>query len=129
MRPESITGEYEDYRVTSRPAIEVPHVASPVAPRTAMPTVIPVPPLPTVDAALCSRLEPVVRATQSQSQSITPRLAKGTVPLDSPRESAVLVEDKPSSLAVGDRTKPGIAMPPAARTVALPSIKGRGLPR
>jgi hypothetical protein len=31
--------------------------------------------------------------------------------------------------SVGDRTRPGIALPPAARAVELPSIKRRMLPR
>jgi hypothetical protein len=157
-RPESSTGEYEDYRVsTTRPAIEIPHVPVASVPRGAPPsTVIPVPALPMVDASICSRLEPVVRSTQSQSQSITGRFAKGTSPLDhqSSLHEAGLVEDTIPNLSVGDRTKPGIApvkrsngaaahdatavgertkpgiaLPSAARTVSLPSIKGRSAPR
>jgi len=153
-RPESSTGEYEDYRVST--TREIPHVPMPSVPRGAPPsTVIPVPALPLVDASLCSRLEPVVRSTQNQSQSITGRFAKGTSPLDPPSaHEAALVEDTIPNLSIGDRTKPGIApakrsngaatdevtavgertkpgiaLPTAARTVSLPSIKGRSAPR
>ena len=153
MRPESVTGEYEDYRVTT--TREIPHVPVPSVPRGAPPsTVIPVPALPMVDASICSRLEPVVRSTQTQSQSITGRFAKGTAPLDHPSAPHGLVEDTIPNLSVGDRTtpgvgpsrrsngtaasettavgertKPGIALPSAARAVSLPSIKGRSAPR
>jgi hypothetical protein len=154
MRPESVTGEYEDYRVTT--TREIPHVPMAAVPRGAPPsTVIPVPALPMVDASICSRLEPVVRSTQIQSQSITGRFAKGTAPVDPPSaHGAGLVEDTIPNLSIGDRTKPGIApakrsngaatsevtavgertkpgiaLPTAARTVSLPSIKGRSAPR
>ena len=55
---------YEDYRISSRAAVAIPHVVPAVAiPRTTTPsTVIPVPSLPTVDATRRARLEPVVRA-------------------------------------------------------------------
>lgn len=184
---------YEDYRVSSRPAIELPRVVPAVAiPRTTTPsTVIPVPSLPTVDATRRARLEPVVRV--APPPTLASRFAKGTGPvdptgsfaprpagkagrvptshlasLDPPtlprtRPAALIVEDTHSSLSVGDRTtpgiapatrrttaapagefddalgelvappapssgdrtKPGIALPPAARAVALPSIKRR----
>ena len=144
----STTGEYEDYRVSAtRPAIEIPHVPpAPIARGSTPSTVIPVPPLPLVDAALCSRLEPVVRGPHSGTT--TARLAKGTAPVDPPaREAAAIVEDTIPNLSIGDRTKPGmapprrasavevaangdrtkpgIALPAAARAVELPSIKRR----
>lgn len=162
--------DYEDYRVSAtRPSIPVPRVAprptpAPPAtiaiPRTATPsTVIPVPALPTIDAARMSRMEPVRTSSSS-------RLAKGTGPLDSEdppaRRQALLVEDtvqdypvgdrtRPgiaparraqgtppheeptvqthAAASVGERTRPGIALPPAARAVQLPSIKRRSAPR
>lgn len=165
--------EYDDYRVSTRPGIEIPKMAappatlaSPVTPAPPPPpaaasragtphTVIPVPALPSVDAALCSRLEPVIRSTQ-QLPSLASRVAKGTGPVDPPnppRPPALLLEDTVPELSIGDRThpgvapaprprpptppparagertQPGIALPSAARTVALPSIKRRSLPR
>jgi hypothetical protein len=156
--------DYEDYRVATRPSIPVPRVAprptpAPPAtiaiPRTAAPsTVIPVPVLPTIDAARMSRMEPVRTSSSS-------RLAKGTGPLDSEdppaRRQAMLLEDtvpdysvgdrtrpgiapprraqgtppheEPTVTSVGERTQPGIALPAAARAVQLPSIKRRSAPR
>ena len=161
--------DYEDYRISTRPAIAIPRVLPAVAiPRTTTPsTVIPVPAMPTVDAARCGRMEPVVRTAAPAS-----RFAKGTGPVDPPtrrrtRPVAVVVEDtipnlsvgdhtrpgvapatrrmasvtgaelpelhdvfeaapgEPTPPATGDRTRPGIALPPAARAVQLPSIKRR----
>ncbi len=163
---------YEDYRVSSRPAIELPRIVPAIAtPRTTTPsTVIPVPSLPTVDATRRARLEPVVRG--APATTLVSRFAKGTGPVDPPalprtRPAAVIVEDTHPTLSVGDsttpgvapatrrmaaapaseladglddglgetvappappsgdRTKPGIALPVAARAVALPSIKRR----
>jgi hypothetical protein len=41
----------------------------------------------------------------------------------------LVTRTEPAAPPADDRTKPGIAMPPAARTMALPSIKRRMLPR
>lgn len=149
--------DYDDHsQVSTRPAVAIPRSApAPVArPRTMTNTVIPVPALPTM-AATGRRLEPV-RTTQVPPASAT-RFAKGTGPVDPPttsRRAAVIVEDTIPNLSVGDRTRPGIAMPPAtarpvepagppvddrtkpgialppaARAVELPSIKRRMSPR
>lgn len=93
-------------------------------PRIAPATVIPVPPLPSIrDQAGASRLEPVVRTHPGQLAS-PGRFPKGTSPIsDTEQTPASLPDDTELTFAVGDRTKPGVAMPPAARTVALPSIK------
>jgi hypothetical protein len=121
---------------------------SPIARGSTPSTVIPVPALPIIDAALCSRLEPVVRA--AQAGTTTARIAKGTAPVDPPtppRGATAIIEDTIPNLSIGDRTtpgmapprrasaaevaangdrtKPGIAMPAAARAVELPSIKRR----
>jgi hypothetical protein len=42
---------------------------------------------------------------------------------------AAMSDDTEPNVRVGDRTTPGIALPPAARTVALPSIKRRTVTR
>jgi hypothetical protein len=150
------------------PELALPRVTPPS-------TVIPVPALPSADASHRSRMEPVVRSAQSAAAI---RLAKGTGPVDpsnppaplangvapsSPsrtarngRAAAMVLEDAPTDLSVGDRTRPGvplpatrrmpavkadeliaatvpaidptrpgIGLPPAARAVALPSIKRR----
>ncbi|HEX7841037.1 MAG TPA: hypothetical protein VF469_26350 [Kofleriaceae bacterium] len=117
-------------------------------------TVIPVPVLPAMATVGRSRMEPVVRAPQGAP--VASRFAKGTGPVDPPiaRSPALIVEDTIPNLSVGDRTRPGIAMPPAtrrsaeaarssvgdrtkpgialppaARAVELPSIKRRTSPR
>jgi hypothetical protein len=112
--------DYEDYRISTRPAIAIPRVLPAVAiPRTTTPsTVIPVPALPTVDAAHCGRMEPVVRTAPPAQAN---RFAKGTGPVDPPtvrptRPAAVVVEDTIPNLSVGDRTRPGVA--PATRRMA-----------
>jgi hypothetical protein len=138
--------DYDDYsRVQTRPAVAIPRTTTPN-------TVIPVPALPTTLGPGLSRMEPVVRTAQVPPASAS-RFAKGTGPLDPPdtgRHAALLVEDtipnlsigdrtkpgvampraaEPAPPPVGDRTKPGIALPPAARAVELPSIKRRMSPR
>jgi hypothetical protein len=151
--------DYDDYsRVQTRPAMAAPAAPPTVAiPRAATPnTVIPVPALPTTLGPGLSRMEPVVRTAQVPPASAS-RFAKGTGPVDPPdtgRHAAVLVEDTIPNLSVGDRTRPGVAMPPAtaraadaapppvgdrtkpgialpsaARAVELPSIKRRMSPR
>jgi hypothetical protein len=145
--------DYDDYsRVPTRPAMAIPRTepAAIAIPRTSTPsTVIPVPTLPTMATSACTRLEPVVRTAQVPPGAAA-RFAKGTGPVDPPpRPQAVLVEDTIPDLSVGDRTrpgvavrtlrseapasddrtKPGIALPPAARAVELPSIKRRMLQR
>jgi len=151
--------DYDDYsRIPTRPAVAVSAAPPAVAiPRTTTPnTVIPVPALPTTLGSGLSRMEPVVRTAQVPPASAS-RFAKGTGPLDPPdtgRHAALLVEDTIPNLSIGDRTrpgvampsamtraaepapppvgertKPGIALPPAARAVELPSIKRRMSPR
>ena len=137
----------DDSRVSTRPAIAIPRMTTPS-------TVIPVPALPAMVTG-CSRMEPVVRAAPGAPAAAS-RFAKGTGPVDppTPRSPAMLVEDTIPNLSVGDRTRPGIAMPPppsrsaeaarssvgdrtkpgialppAARAVELPSIKRRMSPR
>lgn len=134
--------DYEDYsRVPTRPAVAIPRTAPepppPEMPRIAVPsTVIPVPVLPTMqNAARASRLEPVVRTIPAQapppaqtSPSAQSRFALGTGPVDSTTPShgtAPFSDDAAHNLSVGDRTKPGVALPPAARAVQLPSVKRR----
>jgi hypothetical protein len=39
--------------------------------------------------------------------------------------TAAMSDDTVPNVSVGDRTTPGIALPPAARTVQLPSITRR----
>jgi hypothetical protein len=142
-------------RVSTRPAVMIPRSVSsapdaPESARTTAPrTVIPVPALPsmaTMATTGCSRMEPVVRSSATTPASAS-RAAKGTGPVDPPiaPRHAVLVEDTipnlrvgdrtrpgiamPPSATVGERTRPGIALPPAARAVELPSIKRRMSPR
>lgn len=100
--------------------------------RNAPATVIPVPQLPSIlDTGRAARFEPVVRTTVTAVAPAPPappnRLAKGTAPIDADTEQipTVLSDDTEQSFAIGDRTKPGIGMPLAARAVALPSIRGR----
>jgi len=128
-------------RAPAKPGVTVPRVA-PAAPPPAMPraaapaTVIPVPPLPSIQGtARGGRLEPVVRPISASSASAPTsvpttsgyQLAKGSGPVDPPPPSrhASMSDDTESNLRVGDRTKPGIALPPAARAVQLPSVKRR----
>lgn len=101
-------------------------------PRAAMPaTVIPVPTLPTVEGTMrAGRLEPVVRPAAVR---VSPRrFPKGTGPVGSHATSraaevaAEMSDDTDPTVRLDDRTKPGIALPPAARAVTLPSIKRRG---
>jgi hypothetical protein len=95
--------------------------------------VIPVPHLPSIlDAGRAARFEPVVRTTVTAVAPAPPappnRLAKGTAPIDADTEQipTVMSDDTEQSFAIGDRTKPGIGMPLAARAVALPSTERRG---
>lgn len=138
--------DYDDYsRVPTRPAVAIPRTAPepPPEPRAVVPsTVIPVPVLPTMqNAARTSRLEPVVRTIPAQAPpsaqtppstqtppSAQSRFALGTGPVDSatPAHGVSPLSDATAhNLSVGDRTKPGVALPPAARAVQLPSVKRR----
>ena len=123
----------------------IAHVATPS-------TIIPVPTLPTVQGtAQASRLEPVVRSAQADGPrrfpkgtaqvgpstslgmiAVTDAMTEDTIPnlsIEPHRHSAALTTgDEPRS-SVGDRTRPGIAMPAAARAVELPSVKRRALRR
>jgi hypothetical protein len=135
--------DYDDYAaVPTRPAIAIPRVARP-RPASVMPvattpsTVIPVPALPTVrGTANATRFAPVVRTVPAQQASSPRRFPKGTGPHDPPstRTMAAMSDDhtrlgvapaRAASSSVGDQTQVGVALPPAARTVALPSIKRR----
>ena len=153
--------DYDDYRIATRPAIPLPSVLQAAGARPAPTTVIPVPPLPTVETTMHVRLEPVVRT--AHAAPATGRLAKGTGPRDpeqaaSRRRASMVIDEATANLAVGDRTrpgvavaaaqarrtgttlgtaapassdhtKPGIALPAVARAVALPSTKRRNVPR
>ncbi len=124
----------DHFRVPTKSGVTIPRVAPadppPEKPRAAAPvTVIPVPPLPSIqNIARAGRLEPVVRTTPA---SVPPTsgypFAKGTGSVDPGTTSrgAAMSDDTEPNLRVGDRTKPGIALPPAARAVQLPSVKRR----
>ncbi|MEO7732311.1 MAG: hypothetical protein ABIY55_15180 [Kofleriaceae bacterium] len=108
-------------------------------------TVIPVPALPTMrSTANASPLAPVVRTIPAQQASGPRRFPKGTGPQGPATTTRVMTAmsgDTTSSAAigehtrlgvtpasassVGDQTQVGLALPPAARTVALPSITRR----
>jgi hypothetical protein len=110
-------------RFASATTQELPRAAAPI-------TVIPVPTLPTVHGTMCAgRLEPVVRPAAVR---VPPRrFPKGTGPVGPQTEAhaAELPDDTDAHVMLEDRTKPGIAMPRAARAVSLPSVKRRGAPR
>jgi len=132
--------DYADYsHMPTRPAMPIPKVAEPrqASVMAAMPTpstVIPVPRLPSMETtAQASRLEPVVRTIPAQTPR---RLAKGTADIgpaphvaisDVTRLGVVPASPRTQPMAIqdGDRTRPGIALPPAARTVALPTATPR----
>jgi hypothetical protein len=98
------------------------------AARLAPATVIPVPTLPSIfDAGRAARFEPVVRTgAQSMPPASPSWFAKGTAAIGADTEEiAAMTDDTEQSLAIGDRTTPGIGMPLAARAVALPSTKRR----
>ena len=104
-------------------------------------TVIPVPALPTVrGTANATRLAPVVRTIPAHAAGSPRRFPKGTGPQGPATTTAVRsdtttvsrairdhtrlgVAPASGSSAVGDQTQVGLALPPAARAVALPSIK------
>jgi hypothetical protein len=94
---------------------------------TAPATVIPVPTLPSIhDAMGVGRFEPVVRGAQVPPASSN-RFAKGTAPIDPDTEPhAAMSDDTDPGF---DHTRPGIGLPSAAQTVALPSIKRGPSPR
>ena len=134
------TIDRDDSRAPMKPVVTAPRVAPaapPPMPRAAAPaTVIPVPPLPTIQSiARGGRLEPVVRPSSASSASVPAsvppasgyHLAKGSGPVDPTILSgdALMPDDTDPNLRVGDRTKPGIVLPPAARAVQLPSVKRR----
>jgi hypothetical protein len=103
--------------VATQPAVSVPLAVRAPAPSAQPPplpsTVIPVPVLPSVHSTpRAGGLAPVVRTTPApppRPHRAPARLATGT-----------------PELSIGDRTKPGIVMPSAARAVELPSIR-RGM--
>ena len=140
----------DDPAMPTRPGIAIPPVARP-RPASVMPvatapiTVIPVPALPTVrGTANATRLAPVVRKSPAQQAESARRFAKGTGPFGpAATTTAAMSDDTTQSLgigdhtrlgvapasAVGDQTQVGIALPPAARAVELPSVKRRLLSR
>lgn len=122
----------------AQPVQSAPIVSTPTPPADSAPlprkpaTVIPVPQLPSIlDAGRAARFGPVVRTTVTAVAPAPPappnRLALGTAPIDSDTEQipTMMSDDTEQSFAIGDRTKPGIGMPLAARAVALPSTRGR----
>jgi len=131
--PQPATGiEYDDYsQVRTTPVLDRPRLAG-----QAPATVIPVPPLPTLqDMGGAGRLEPVVRTFQKPGSVPPPspsRFPKGTGTVGTaatPHRAAQDAPESPANRSVGDRTRPGIALPPAARAVELPSVKRRWSPR
>jgi hypothetical protein len=126
-------------QVENRPVMTIPNAASkaplPTEPRAVVPsTVIPVPTLPTVqNTAKSGRFEPVVRTTRAQEAlAAATRFAKGTGAVDqtattriTPPMPDAMSDDTEPNLSIGDRTKRGVALPPAARAVQLPSVKRR----
>lgn len=128
--------DYDDHaRVATRPVIAVPHVPmeTPATQRTVPVTVIPVPVLPSLQrTSHAGRLQPVVRAAPSPVPPASPnRFPKGTGTVAPNTESYATspqFDDTDPNVSVGDRTTPGIALPRAARAVALPSVpRGRTL--
>jgi hypothetical protein len=140
-----------DYdEVLTKPNTLIAAVRQELARREAAPaTVIPVPTLPSIQSlGVTGKLAPVVRsghtpmphaaqpapskqpAAQSTQAGAPARFPKGTGPLDATarkptaRFAAAPPPSAPSH-AVGDRTKPGIAMPLPAQVVELPSVKRR----
>jgi hypothetical protein len=79
--------------------------------------------------AKAGRLVPVVRTHSTPASSR--RFPKGTGPVGSRPTApmATMSDETEPSLRVGDRTTPGIALPPAARAVQLPSLKRRNVTR
>lgn len=131
------TIDYEDFTSPATQIARSPVVTTPVAPRagTSPATVIPIPKLPSVKSTpRPTQMQPVVRTSPSMPTPIPPaaprRFPKGTGPIG-PTTARMSVPPpardddatKPGIAAVGERTSPGIALPPAARNVALPSIK------
>jgi hypothetical protein len=128
--------------VTATPRVARARPASVMPVATAPSTVIPVPVLPTVrGTANATRFAPVVRTSPAQQAGAPRRFPKGTGPHD-PATAAMSDATTPSlaigehtrlgatpASAVGDQTQVGIALPPAARAVSLPSVKRRTSPR
>jgi len=95
-------------------------------------TVIPVPKLPSLETSTrTTQLQPVVRSMPTPIPPAAPRrFPKGTGPV-APTTSRMTVPSvrpveelaRASIAAASDQTKPGSALPPAARDVTLPSIK------
>jgi len=121
--------DYEDYRVATRPAIPLPAVPT-AGVRPAPTTVIPVPPLPSLETTMHVRLEPVVRTAHAAPP--TARLAKGTGPVDpdhavSRRHASMLIDEATANLGVGDRTRPGVAVA-AAQARRAATMPGTSAP-
>jgi hypothetical protein len=133
--------DYEDYSVTAPAPVMplsrvAPQAAAPATPRAVAPstvapsTVIPVPALPSVQSiAKSGRFAPVVRTASTSAPPDAPaRFAKNIGSVD---QTATLViapplsDDTVPNLSIGDKTRPGVALPPAARAVQLPSVKRR----
>jgi hypothetical protein len=123
----------ESARVEARSSMTSPNITAAPPPgrsRADVPsTVIPVPALPRVqDARTSGRLEPVVRTISTPVPPAAPGFAKGSRRVDPTTTSRIAPGtsgDTELNHSVGDRTKPGVAMPPAARAVQLPSVKRR----
>lgn len=121
--------DYDDYRVATRPAIPLPAVPT-AGVRPAPTTVIPVPPLPSLETTMHVRLEPVVRTAHAAPP--TARLAKGTGPVDpdhaaSRRHASMLIDEATANLGVGDRTRPGVAVA-AAQARRAATMPGTSAP-
>ena len=100
---------------TAKPVVAIPPVAK-ARPATTPPTIIPIPKLPSIkDRA--SQIQPVVSTTRASRT----RFAKGTGPVGNTHVG--VAPPPPIRAADDDKTSPGMALPVAARTVSLPSIK------
>jgi hypothetical protein len=129
----------------SQPVMQPPAVRPAPIARAAPATVIPVPTLPTLQGTSgASPLQPVLRTPATRTPaSTTVHFAKGTGTVtpgmdarDAARAEAevastlAMSDDTDPNVSVGDRTTPGIAIPKAARTVALrPLPRGEGAER
>lgn len=136
-----------EWPAATNPAAPLPSVLR-SATQVARATVIPVPTLPSIESTHTTgtRLAPVVRPSASSVQPASlNRFPKGTAPITPSPQDARSDEADPMAAAqkaaeraahaideaihaVGDRTRPGIALPVPARTVALP-LRRRTAPR
>ena len=131
--------DYEDYtnpmtevalrakvvaQIVNRPAAMAKATPAHAFPRAPSPvTVIPVPRLPRATSG--HGMQPVVRTLPTPIPPGSPRrFPKGTGPVLDPSNTLAIAAPPPIRPAEDDRTKPGIALPPAAAAVALPRIPG-----